>query len=132
MKHFFISYAHDDNDFAELLRIRLEEAEIKVWIDNSNIKAGTNWRESIDNAIRGSIGIILIMSPASLNSQYVTYEWAYALGLDKHLIPLMYRTTVLHSKLSTIQYLDFTHRVLRPWDELIKRAKVLSGTALMG
>jgi hypothetical protein len=70
------------------------------------------------------------MSPDSINSHYVTYEWAFAHGLGKPIIPLLYQKTDLHKKLSDLQYLDFTHRTIRPWDQLFERigsmAKTLS------
>lgn len=126
MGHVFISYASENSDFVELLRIKLGEKNIKTWIDHSGIKAGTNWRNSIDDAIKTSILIILVMSPESLNSHYVTYEWAFAHGLGKPIIPLMYRQNTLHPKLEILQYLDFTHRTLRPWDHLIERIKTIN------
>ena len=125
MSDVFVSYAHVDSDFVELLRIKLEEAGINVWVDHSNLKAGTDWRISVDEGIKNSIVLALVMSPESLESQYVTYEWSFALGLGKPIVPLLYRETKLHAKLSTIQYLDFTHRILRPWNELIERIRYL-------
>jgi hypothetical protein len=124
MSHIFISYAHSDNDFVELMRIKLNEAGIQTWVDHSSLRAGTDWRINIDEAIKNSI-VILVMSPDSLGSHYVTYEWSFAHGLGKPIIPLMYRETALHAKLSTLQYLDFTHRTLRPWGELIQLIKTL-------
>lgn len=125
MSHIFISYAHSDNDFVELLRIKLNEAKIPTWVDHSSLKAGTDWRASIDTAISDSLAIVLVMSPDSLGSHYVTYEWSFAHGLGKPIIPLMYSETPFHAMLSTLQYLDFTHRTLRPWNDLIERIKML-------
>jgi TIR domain len=125
MSHIFISYAHSDNDFVELMRIKLHETGIQTWVDHSSLQAGTDWRVSIDNAIRRSIAVILVMSPDSLGSHYVTYEWSFAHGLGKSIIPVMYREAPLHTKLLTLQYLDFTHRTLRPWHELIQRISAL-------
>lgn len=124
MSHLFISYAHADNDFVELMRIKLNEAGIHTWVDHSSLKAGTDWRLGIDEAIRYSDAVIVVMSPDSLSSHYVTYEWSFAHGLGKPIIPLMYRETPLHTKLATLQYMDFTHRTLRPWDQLIERINV--------
>jgi hypothetical protein len=126
MSHIFISYSHSDNDFVELLRIKLNEAKISTWVDHSNLKAGTDWRSGIDTAIRDSLAIVLVMSSDSLGSHYVTYEWSFAHGLGKPLIPIMYRETPLHGKLLTLQYLNFTHRTLRPWNNLIERIKMLN------
>ncbi len=119
MDHIFVSYAHSDNDFVELLKIRLSESNIQTWIDHSSLKAGNDWRVSIDEGIKSSKAVVLVMSPDSLGSHYVTYEWSFAHGLGKLVIPLMYRQTSLHAKISTLQYLDFTHRTLRPWGELV-------------
>ena len=126
MSHIFISYAHFDNDFVELIRIKLNEVKIQTWVDDSSLKAGTDWRVSIDDAIRNSLVVVLVMSPDSLSSHYVTYEWSFAYGLRKPIIPLMYREIALHAKLATLQYLDFTHRTVRPWGELIQRIRGLT------
>lgn len=123
MSHVFISYDHTDGDFVELLHGKLEAAGFEIWVDNTGLKAGQDWRSGIDEAISASQAVILIMSPESLNSLYVTYEWAYALGCKKTLIPLMYRQANLHARLSSLQYLDFTQRSLRPWENLVQRLK---------
>ena len=123
MEHVFISYSHVDSDFAEILQSKLESSGMPVWIDHAGIKAGTDWRNELDGAIRKSKALVLVMSPDSLGSHYVTYEWSFAHGLGKPIIPLMYRKAQLHTKLSTLQYMDFTHRTLRPWEQLVQRIK---------
>ncbi len=70
MNHLFVFSAHIDNDFIELMRIELNEAGIRTWVDHSSLKAG------IGEAIRSSGAIIVIMSPDSLSSHYITYEWS--------------------------------------------------------
>ena len=62
MSDVFVSYAHVDSDFVELLRIKLEEAGINVWVDHTNLKAGTNWRTNVDEGIKNSIVLVLVMS----------------------------------------------------------------------
>ncbi len=124
MGQVFISYKHDDGDFAELLRQKIEKAGYTVWLDE-NILAGEEWREMIDRAIRDTDAVIVVMSPEARASEYVTYEWAYALGLGLPVIPVMLReTTPLHPRLDVLQYLDFTRRRNRPWDELIEHLRV--------
>lgn len=60
------------------------------------------------------------MSPEARASEYVTYEWAYALGAGISVIPILYKQTELHPRLAALQYLDFTSFNHRPWDELIR------------
>jgi hypothetical protein len=132
MGQIFISYAHTDSDFVELLRIKLKEAGFTIWVDHTGIKAGTDWVKSLDDAIRDSVAVIVVMSPDSMNSHYVTYEWAFAHGLEKPIIPLLYKKTNSHKKLSDLQYLDFTHRTIRPWEQLFERIEGMIHDANQG
>lgn len=125
MKQVFISYKHDDGDFAENVKGRLEKAGFAVWIDDS-LPAGEEWRLAIDRAIRESVAVIVIMTPDARGSEYVTYEWAFALGEGKPVIPVMLRKTELHPRLEALQYLDFSQRRGRPWDTLIERVRTVS------
>jgi len=62
--------------------------------------------------------LIAVMSVEARASGYVTYEWALAWGAGVRIIPIMLKETPLHSRLATLQYLDFTKRTARPWDRL--------------
>jgi len=116
----FISHSHSDADFAELLKLKLEKRGIEAWIDNERLKIGQDWREEIDSGIENSMAVIAIMSPDARKSEYVTYEWAFAWGKGKKIFPLMLEQTQLHPRLESLQYMDFTNRASRPWDELIE------------
>lgn len=115
---FFISHAKEDGDFAENLKGRMKEIGLIGWIDTDVLEAGVDWRTEIDEAILDSHALILILSPDSKSSEYVTYEWAFALGSGLRIVPLMLRDTSIHPRLEVFQYLDFTNRRARPWDRL--------------
>lgn len=115
----FISHDHNDADFAELLKLKLEKHGLEGWIDSERLKIGQDWREEIDAGIESSLAVIAIMTPDARKSEYVTYEWAFAWGKDKKIFPIMLKQTQLHPRLESLQYLDFTNRSSRPWDELI-------------
>lgn len=121
----FISHSHEDADFAELLKLQLEKEGINGWMDNEKLKIGQDWRQEIDEGITNSIALIVIMSPEAKNSEYVTYEWAYGWGKQIPIFPIMLKQTPLHPRLESLQYLDFTNRVTRPWQKLIDSIKVL-------
>lgn len=124
MAHVFISYKRSDYDFVLTLIGELGEAGFSAWIDD-HIKTGDDWREAIDQAIRDAFAVIAVMTPEAKASEYVTYEWAFALGIGVKVIPIMYKTTQLHPRLEALQYLDFTSRQNRPWDRLIEHLKQL-------
>lgn len=121
MAYVFVSYARVNADFVEILKNRLKEAGFEVWIDSEHLRAGDDWREGIDTAIRESMAMIAVMSPEAYESKYVTYEWAFAHGIGIKVIPVMLQKTDLHPRMDVWQYLDFTHRQGRPWPELIGR-----------
>jgi hypothetical protein len=87
----FISYSHNDSDFAELLKGKLEQAGFEVWLDEERLRAGEDWREEIDAALINASCLVLILSPAALNSQYVMYEWSFAWGAGKKVVPILLR-----------------------------------------
>jgi len=118
MTHIFISYNHEDNDFAEILSHRLHDAGFTTWRDVDKLSAGEIWRVEIDQAIKNALAMIVIMTPNAKISQYVTYEWAFAWGVGVKVIPVMLKPAELHPRLEDIQYLDFTGQI-RPWDKLI-------------
>ncbi|HVR99632.1 MAG TPA: toll/interleukin-1 receptor domain-containing protein [Thermoanaerobaculia bacterium] len=123
--HIFLSHSKADGDFAELLKLRLEQIGFTAWIDTDRLDPGLDWRQEIDDSIRSALALIAIMSPEARDSEYVTYEWAFAWGSGKKIIPVMLRQTSLHPRLATLQYLDFTNRIARPWSRLYDSVRAM-------
>jgi len=123
MNHLFISYKHEDGDFADVLINKLEKEGYSTWVDNDRINAGEDWRNEIDQAIKDAFALIVIMSPEAKASEYVTYEWAFAWGAGVKVIPVLFKPTELHPRLEALQYLDFTSRTSRPWNKLFNVVK---------
>jgi CheY-like chemotaxis protein len=118
----FISYSSEISDFADLVRIQLENAGIQVWKDEEEIEAGKEWREEIDKALRNCYIVVVLLNQSSAKSHYVTYEWAYAFALGKTIIPILMEECEIHSRLEVLQYINFKGRS-RPWTRLIDRIK---------
>jgi hypothetical protein len=120
MTHVFISYSRRDAAFSEDLRERVQAAGFDVWMD-SILPAGFDWRQEIDAAIRQSFVILVVISPDSKVSEYVTYEWAFGLGLGVKVIPLLVQPTELHPRLESVQHIDFldSDRYEQSWQRLM-------------
>ena len=123
MPQVFISYASNDAIFADLTKMKLKEAEIRVWLDHGELRGGEEWRNSIDRGITNSDVMLVILTPSSCESPYVTYEWGFALGKEKKVIPILLQDTQIHPRLEVLQYLDFRNLRSCPWDELIEQIK---------
>ena len=117
MANVFISYDRDDSDFAELVQARLEKAGHDTLMDTEFLNVGDNWRDELDQAIRASHVLLVIMTPEAAASKYVTYEWAFALGAHGKIIPLELKVSPCHPRLEVLQRLDFTDKA-RPWETL--------------
>ena len=107
MPKVFISYSTKDAVFADLAKMKLNAQGVEVWLDHGDLRGGDEWREAIDQGISGSDALLVILTPASCVSSYVTYEWGFALGLGKKVIPLMREEAAVHPRLEAFQRLDF-------------------------
>ncbi len=126
-EHVFISYKHGDKAFVETLTHQLQMAGFRVWVDAEELRAGENWREAINDAIRDAFAVILIVTPEVKSSEYVTFEWAFALGAGVKIVPVMLEPTLMHPQLEMLQYLDFTDPARPPWDKLVRRLWEIQG-----
>lgn len=122
MKHVFISYKRNDRSFALEIENRLIDAGLDTWTDNA-LRAGENWRDGIDEAIHNAFALVVLITPEARKSEYITYEWAFAMGLGIPIVPVVLVQTKLHPKLEPLHYINFTDRGGEPWDELITRLK---------
>ncbi len=125
----FLSYSTKDHHFAELMTLKLGEAGIKVWRDRDNLRAGADWRQGIERGIAESSLIIVALSNNSAESSYVTFEWAYALGNGKNIIPIKLNECAIHPRLQTIQHIDFSVPGALPWASLIERIREVDSEA---
>ncbi len=127
MPHVFISYKHEDLAFAQELTLFAQRRGMPIWLDTS-IQPGEEWRGAIDKAIAEAFAVVVIMTPEARLSDYITYEWAFAMGLRIPIIPVLLRPTQLHPKLEVLQYLDFTRGASTPlWIKLIERLQAVQG-----
>ena len=100
----FVSYAHVAGGFVTQLLKELNDEDFEVWTDKL-IGGAEDWVQAIDDAIKKCFAVIVIMTPASMSSQYVTYEWSIAMGLGLKILPIMLEQCERHPKLEKIQYI---------------------------
>jgi hypothetical protein len=71
MAHVFVSYKREyaSNVFVARMSKHLEKAGFDVWIDKMELQAGEDWRDAIDQAIRDSLALIVVLTPGAVASQ---------------------------------------------------------------
>jgi len=92
MTQVFISYSRKDLDFVERMAKDLEAAGLDVWYDLSGLDGGTRWGREIQSAIQQSQCFIVVLSPNSVESDWVEKEFMYAYRLKRKIVPLLYQS----------------------------------------
>jgi hypothetical protein len=70
----FISYSTKDQEFADRLYADLQAKGVRCWFAPHDVESGKKLHEQIDQAIRLHEKLLLILSPSSINSEWVKTE----------------------------------------------------------
>jgi hypothetical protein len=70
----FISYSTKDQEFAERIHTDLQAKGVRCWFAPHDMRSGKKVHEQIDEAIRVYDKLLLILSPASMESEWVKTE----------------------------------------------------------
>lgn len=119
MAQIFISHVQHDHARAAQIKAYLETAGFSVWMLDDG--AGFVWRDEVDQAIRASAALLVIMSEAASVSPFVAYEWAVAWGAGLPVIPILLGPAPMHPRLDFMAPLDFSNPEQFPWPMLDKR-----------
>jgi len=79
----FISYNNQDQEFANAIYERLTSRGISCWYAPHHIRGGKTVREQLQSAVRKQERLLLIISEASMNSEWVQYEISEARRREK-------------------------------------------------
>jgi hypothetical protein len=109
----FLSYNSVDKDWASRLKRALEERDIKVWLDEDEIRPGDIFAKSLEAGLEESATIALLVSPEAMESRWVEEEYYRALTLARskgeklQLIPVFLRQAKLPGFLASRRWVDF-------------------------
>lgn len=79
----FISYSSKDQGFAERMHADLQAGGVRVWFAPHDMKIGAHIRPTIDESIRVYDKLLLVLSEASVSSQWVEQEVETALRKER-------------------------------------------------
>lgn len=86
----FVSYARSDgNEFARRLSERLRAESFSLLRDLTDMEAGRDWWQQIEEAIRAVEYLLLVMTPGALRSDVVRKEWRFARQEGRCVIPVL-------------------------------------------
>lgn len=106
--HVFISYAHENGRFVRKLARDLAQQDLSVWLDQWDLPEEADWDQMIRQAIRSCRCLLLVLSPAAVNSWVVYDQLVLALQTGKTIVPVLHQPCVLPLPLQDLTCIDFT------------------------
>jgi len=99
----FISYNSHDREFAERICNDLQEVGIHCWLDSKDLRVGDHIEVQINRVIQHIDKVLLILSEASVNSEWVRREIDVALKRESQvnktiLFPIRIDDTVMNAE----------------------------------
>ncbi|OQW65619.1 MAG: molecular chaperone Tir [Nitrospira sp. ST-bin5] len=129
----FLSHTGEDKSFVRDLKARLEAHGVKnVWLDEAEIQIGDSLTKKIEDGLRKTKYIGIVLSPRSIKSPWVEKELEVAITREIStgevvVLPLLYEECELPAFLVGKMYADFTSPA--KYDEslgkLLRRLKTL-------
>ncbi|MFC4586972.1 TIR domain-containing protein [Sphaerisporangium corydalis] len=123
--YFFISYAHHDGAYAKRLGDHLDKNAIPVWFDR-NLAWGSRFVVELQRRIAGSLGVIVVMSPAAEAAQWVEREILEGQRHNRNFLPILI-SGQRHFLLASSQYFDARDGRLPGDQEILQLRHVLGG-----
>jgi hypothetical protein len=98
----FISHSSKDGEFCQRLHNDLQAAGVRCWFAPEDLKVGDRFRDEIEDAIRLHDKLLLVLSDASVNSEWVQTEVESALERERRqrvqvLFPVRLDETVMET-----------------------------------
>lgn len=113
----FISHSSKDKKFVRTLKDDLNENGIETWVDEDELSYGDKLVEKLEFALDYSSHFIIILSPTSVNSDWVRLELKKAFSLIgdsiQKIIPVLYRPCSIPEPLQDLLYENLTQDVVQ-------------------
>ncbi|MEJ2554733.1 MAG: SUMF1/EgtB/PvdO family nonheme iron enzyme [Anaerolineae bacterium] len=107
----FISHAHKDADFAHRLAADLKRLGVRIWIAPESIRPGEGWVKAIERGMRESNHVVIVLTPAALDSKWVEKETEVAIAQEREgrlqIFPLDVKPCRTPLLLSSYQMISF-------------------------
>ena len=106
-KYVFLSYSRKDIKFVKQLAVDLKKEGFSVWMDQSSIPGGKHWDNHIEQALKKSFAVVLVISKASVKSENVKDEISFSKQRGVKIIPVLYQEAETPLGWDRWQWIDF-------------------------
>jgi formylglycine-generating enzyme required for sulfatase activity len=108
--HTFISYTHEDSHFVTRLARRLRARGVKVWLDQWDIAPEAEWDVAIERAVQRCACLMVILSPAAVNSWVVRQQFTWAEQNGTQILLVLYEACDLPAPLQDLPLINFVEQ----------------------
>ena len=90
-KHFdfFISYSHQDREWARKFARALKDRNASVWFAEDEIAPGDQFTEAMNEGLRSSKTVAIVLSGKSSEMPQLLFEMGAAIGMGKRVVPIV-------------------------------------------
>src|SRR5438093_480394 len=85
----FVSYSMQDTKFAKDFVRALKEHGLDAWFDQFEIAPGSPIQEKVEDGLRRSDTVVILLNEDSLRNPNTFFELGAAVGLGKRIIPIV-------------------------------------------
>jgi hypothetical protein len=91
-QYLFVSYAKKDFEAVRSIVHAVQEEyrkralDVRVWVDLEDLRPGQQWNAEIERTLQNSIGHLVFVSPAAMESDWVRHELDVAARSQERLI----------------------------------------------
>jgi hypothetical protein len=85
----FLSYSRKNHPWVQEFVSALRNAGVKAWFDVQDIAPGDRWEDQVQDALRQSTTLVVILTPDSVSSPWTFFELGAALADGKKIIPVV-------------------------------------------
>lgn len=127
-KEIFISHSSKDKQYAKWLAVDLANAGHKPWLDEWDIKAGESIPKKINDGIRDSDFVVVVLTDNAVKSNWVEREW-HAKYWDEiqqgmvRVVPALFSDCTIPTLLKMKKYADFRHSYSDGFEDLVLALK---------
>ena len=84
----FISHSHKDKDLVRDIARRLRTVGLEPFIDIDDLPTGAHWKKILLERLRDADAVLVLLTPAALESPWSVTEVGMAEGFDKVILPV--------------------------------------------
>lgn len=122
----FLCHASKDIVFCRTLAQDLKEYGVDVWLDEFEIRVGDSIIAKINEALRGNDYLAIVLSPTSVDSEWVKRELSAALLKELEqksvvVLPILYKPCQILPLIADKKYANFSSSYEKGLEELLDR-----------